>query len=699
MRDMLARLPLRTDLMVAVLLLATVALMVVPLPTLLVDALLTLSLGGAVLLLMAAFYLRSPLDFSTLPAVVLVMTVFRLALGIATTRLILLEADAGDIIRTFGEFVVGGNVIVGLVIFLIITVVQFVVITKGAERVAEVAARFTLDALPGKQMAIDADLRSGDIDQAEARRRRRVLERESQMYGAMDGAMKFVKGDAIAGLVIICVNLLGGLAIGTTQHGMSLGTAATTYAILTVGDGLVSQIPALLVAITAGIVVTRVAAGEDAKAGDSLGTEIVSQVGADPRALALSAGAAVALALVPGFPWPLFLALAVVLGLLARAAARRRRGVAGAPANEAVAAQPTLPETSRIRVWLSPDLHAALPEERLRVALAAAASEVSEQLGVPIPPPLPGVGRGLDEQRFRIEIDAVPVAEGLLPADRILLRDDAEHAELAGVAVAPAEALPGRQASLWAAARDRGALASAGVAFADPQDALADSVGAILRTQAAQFVGIQETRAMLARLEGDYGDLVRETLRLVPLQRVAEVLRRLLEEGISVRNLRGLLESLIEHGAKEGEVAALAEAVRAGLRRQICHRHADRNRIIAAYMLEADAEEAVRGAVRQTPAGSFLALPEGVTTALVERLRNELANSRGPEPVILCSLDIRRHIRSLLVNNGVDAAVISFQDLAPDFTVQPLGTVHLPSAAGAKPRGGTTPLKAANQAG
>ncbi|MBR0662928.1 EscV/YscV/HrcV family type III secretion system export apparatus protein [Roseomonas hellenica] len=679
----LARLPFRSDLAVAALLLATVAMMVVPLPTIAVDALLTISISGAVLLLMVAFYLRTPVEFSTLPAVILVMTVFRLALSIATTRLVLLQADAGDIVRTFGEFVVGGNVVVGLVIFLIITVVQFVVITKGAERVAEVAARFTLDALPGKQMAIDADLRSGDIDQQEARRRRRGLERESQLYGAMDGAMKFVKGDAIAGLVIIVVNLIGGLAVGVMQHGMSIGAAGRTYAVLTVGDGLVAQIPALFVAITAGIVVTRVATAE-ADGTDSLGAEIVGQVMGDARALWLAAAAAALLGLVPGFPVVLFLALAAGFALLARRAGRAPAIALAKAEQEALAI--VTPEVSRIRLLLSPGLAAALPRERLRDALAAAVNEAADALGVSVPTVLPIASNALEGERFRLEIDGVPVAEGVLPPDAVLLRDDPEHAELAGVALIRAEPLPGQQ-GFWASRADASRLAASGVGHAVPEQALAMCVAAVLRAQAAQFVGIQETRALLARLESEYGDLIRETLRVVPLQRIAEVLRRLLEEGIAVRNLRGLLESLLEHGEREQDVAALSEAVRAGLRRQICHRHADHNRIIAAFMMDADAEETIRSAVRTTPAGTFLALPEGVTAALAERLRMELAASRGPAPVMLCSLDIRRHVRTLLANNGADVAVISYQDLSPDFTVQPLGTIHLPGGMAARARG------------
>ncbi|WP_458097136.1 type III secretion system export apparatus subunit SctV [Roseomonas sp. WA12] len=689
MGGFLARLPFRSDLAVAALMVSTILLMIIPLPTMVVDLLLSLSLGTAVLLLMVGFYLRSPVDFSTLPAVILITTVFRLALAIATTRLILLQADAGEIVRVFGEFVVGGNIIVGLVVFLIITVVQFVVITKGSERVAEVAARFTLDAMPGKQMAIDADLRAGDIDQAQARSRRSALERESSLFGAMDGAMKFVKGDAIAGLVIIVVNLIGGLAVGTTQHGMSLAQAAHTFSILTIGDGLVSQIPALFVSITAGIVVTRVAGAENSTA-DSLGSEITGQLLSEPRALWLAAVVAALLGLIPGFPTVILLALAAGLFLLGSAAARRRRAQTLAQEEAALAAGPVAAEPAadapvppgRVRLLLSPALLAAMPPGRLRIALAAAANSGAEATGAPIPGVAFEAQVDLSGQEFRLEVDTVPIAEGALPEDAVLLRDDAENAALAGVFLTSGVDLPGLPAPLWAAREHLPALAAAGIGHAEAPEVLAEIVGRALRRHAAQFVGLQETRAMIGHLEAAYGDLVREALRAVPLQRAAEVLRRLLDEGVSVRNMRGLLESFVEHGDRETDPSTLAEVSRAGLRRQICRAHADRARVIPAFVMDAASEETVRGAVRHTPAGTFLALPEGTASALAERLRAELASSNGPQPVILCALDIRRHIRSLLVNNGVDVAVLSFQDLSPEFTVQPLGSVRLSGAPG-----------------
>ena len=664
----LARLGFRSDLTVVAVLIAAIALMIVPMPTVIVDTLLAINLGISVLLLMVAFYLQSPVQFSTLPAVILIATVFRLSLSIAITRLVLLQADAGAIIRTFGEFVVAGNIVVGLVVFLIITVVQFIVITKGAERIAEVAARFSLDAMPGKQMAIDADLRSGEIDQVAGRQRRRALEQESQLYGAMDGAMKFVKGDAIAGLIIIVINLVGGLVVGVMQHGMSFAQAGQTYSILTVGDGLVAQIPALFVSITAGTVVTRVGGGE----ADSLGGEITMQLGKDNRALWLAAGIAALIGFMPGFPTIIFLAVAVGLGLMARASARRQTAQ-----KEDVRPKPAMPSPpARVHVVVSFALAAEFTIDRLRVAVARSAATLARELGIPVPTADVQTG-ALPDRGFRVDFDGVPLGDGEIPLDSLLLRDEPENAELAGVIAAQGRALPGVAEPAWVPVTQRSLLAASGVGTMDPVDVVGYAMVHALRRHASQIIGIQEARQILAAGEQQWGELVREVQRVVPLQRAADLFRRLLDEGLSLRNLRGLLESMLEHAAREQDPAAFAEVVRAGMRRQICHAYAGPLGIIGAFIVDAEAELLLRNAVQQMGNGARLNLAEGAMAALVERVRAEMSVSRGPGPVVLTAVDLRRHLRGLLVNNGVDAPVLSFHDLLPDFTVQPLGTIRL----------------------
>ena len=666
----------RSDLAVVAVLIAAIMLMIVPMPTLAVDTLLAFNLGASVLLLMVAFYLQTPVQFSTLPAVILIATVFRLSLSIAITRLVLVQADAGEIIRTFGEFVVAGNIMVGLVIFLIITIVQFIVITKGAERIAEVAARFSLDAMPGKQMAIDADLRSGEIDQTMGRQRRRALEQESQLYGAMDGAMKFVKGDAIAGLVIIVINLVGGLVVGVAQHGMSFAEAGQTYSILTVGDGLVAQIPALFVSITAGTVVTRVSGGE----ADSLGGEIALQLGKDSRALWLAAAIALLIGCIPGFPTAIFAVIAVGLGLLARAASRRKV----AAVQDALPKQAVPPPPARVQVVVSRDLAAELTPALLHGAIARSAAALAQEQGIPVP--AADIQEAvLPDRGFRIDLDGVPLADGEIPPDSLLLRDDAENAILAGVTATLGPPLPNVAEPLWVPAAQRAQLAASNVGFMEPAEVLAQAMATALRRQAGQIVGIQETRQILAAGEQLWGELVREVQRIVPLQRAADLFRRLLDEGLSLRNLRGLLESVLEHAGREQDPAMLAETVRAGMRRQICHAYADKLRVIGAFIVDAEAENLLRNAIQQAGGGSRLNLAEGTAAALVERVRAEVGASRGPGPVVLTALDLRRHLRGLLANNGVYTPVLSFHDLLPDFTVQPLGTIRLTGGAAATP--------------
>lgn len=661
----------RQDLMIVALLVATILLMILPLPTLLVDVLIACNMTFAVLLLMVAVYLRSPLELSVLPSVILIATVFRLALSIGVTRLILMQADAGAIIQTFGEFVIGGSLAIGLVIFLIITVVQFVVVVKGAERVAEVAARFTLDALPGKQMSIDGELRAGDIDLAEATRRRQTLEKESQLYGAMDGAMKFVKGDAIAGLIIVAVNLIGGLAVGMLQHGMSLGQAMHVYSLLTIGDGLVSQIPALFVAITSGTIVTRVTTSESR----NLGADIAHQIGANPTALLMAAGVVALLGFIPGFPTVIFLAIAAAMagGVLLR----RRRALreAGAAAEEAVA-DPAADET--VTLHFGADLAAGLGRARAEQLARETAEELAQALGVPFPAGRVGPGGTLPADGFRIDIDGVPVEAGTARPGRILLRDDPMHLDLLGLAADTGEG-PGGKVQHWVDARHEATLAEAGIGHATAEEIVAEALTRALRRYAPHFLGIQETMAFLKGIEAGRGDLVREAQRNLSVNQIADVFRRLLEEGISLRNHRLVLETLAEWGQKEQDVVLLAEYVRGGLKRQICHAHADDRKVIHALILERGAEEVLRQSIRQTTVGAYLALPEGQAEELVDTIRGHLGRvvAGGRPPVILTALDTRRFLRQTLARNQVEAAVLSYAEIAPDYTVQPVAVVRL----------------------
>ncbi|MGY3622253.1 type III secretion system export apparatus subunit SctV [Bradyrhizobium sp. USDA 10063] len=684
LRNFLARAPAQPDLMVALMLLLAVGMMIMPIPSVAIDTLIGFNLGLAILLLMVALYISTPLDFSSLPGVILISTVFRLALTIATTRLILAEGDAGSIIHTFGDFVISGNIAVGIVIFLIVTMVQFIVLAKGAERVAEVSARFTLDALPGKQMAIDAELRNGHIDQNEARSRRAALERESQLHGAMDGAMKFVKGDAIAGLVVICINMLGGISIGQLSKGMSFEEALHQYTLLTIGDALISQIPALLLSITAATIVTRVN-------GDSrlnLGTNIVNQLTGSTRALRLSACVLVVMGLIPGFPLPPFLILAAVF-----AAASSLKGsvqhtktgtqiganvTATAPAPPQPPKQNVPAEALPIALFLAPNLIHAIEREELQQQIARVSGLVSSDLGITIPRIPVDVDQQLPDSQYRVDVEGVPVERALVAPAQLAITDDLANIELSGI---PFRHDPETD-RIWVEQSHAPALKAAGIGHHRPSEILALRVHSALTRNAQRLVGIQETRQLLGRMEQEYADLVKEVLRTTPIPRIADVLRRLLDEGIPIRNTRLVLEALAEWSEREQNAVLLTEYVRSGLRRQICHRYANAHRVLAAFIIERETEDIMRSAVRDTAVGPYLALDDWQSEMLLSQMRQ--IHSRIPpgqiQPVILGSMDIRRFVRGFLIRNGIDLAVLSYQDLASDFTVQPVGSVKLTAA-------------------
>jgi type III secretion protein V len=674
----------RGDLAIAIIVLVAIVMMIVPLPTPLVDVLITANIAASLLILLIAFYIAEPLDLSALPSLVLLATLFRLAITISTARLILLQADAGEIISAFGSFVVGGNVAVGLVVFLIITVAQFVVITKGGERVAEVAARFTLDALPGRQMSIDSDLRGGDIDRNEARRQRARLTKESHLYGAMDGAMKFVRGDAISSIVIIAINLIGGLAIGTIQHGQSLSQSVETYSLLTVGDGLVALIPALLVSVAAGTVVTRVGTADKL----DLGTEILQQMMGEPRALFLASAILLALAWIPGFPWPAFLVLA---GLSAAAGYVIYRRVANASAQRPAAEAPQLatdqagspkaaagtsaeapPARYRLAAVLDRELGRRVQPEHFNRETGRVRQALAADLGMDLPAVELRVDDSLDPHHFKIELEGVPILDSVIPANALLAESDAVDLDLLGIPYTEGPRIGNRRPAMWVEQQYQPSLAAAGIEALAPAQVLAQWLAHTLRRYATQFVGIQEARDILVRAEKEYPELMKEVMKITTVQKIAEILRRLLDENIPVGNIRLILEALVEWGPREQDTILLVEYVRIALRRQICFRNADRNRVIVAYMLERSVEETLRSAIRSSPAGAFLNIPDGAIRPFVERIRRAVASAPDKSPVVLTSMDVRRHLRSLLVRNDLDIAVLSYQELAPEFSVQPL---------------------------
>ena len=670
----------RQDLALVLILLLIIFMIILPMPTWLIDFLIGANLSMVVLIMVVSVYLKTPTAFSTLPAILLFSTLFRLAISISTTRLILIQADAGKIVETFGEFVLGGSLIVGLVVFLIITVVQFIVITKGSERVAEVSARFSLDALPGRQMSIDSDMRAGEIDMVEAKRRRSALQLESEFYGSMDGAMKFVKGDAIAGLIIIAVNILGGIAVGVGQNGMPFGEAAAMYSVLTVGDGLVSQIPALIMAMSSGIVITRITDN----ASTDLGSDIAKQMSADPRALLIASGVLVVFALIPGFPTLTFLALAgffAIVGLVARLRVKKseeeRLPSSSSPAEmrQDLLMAPMPP----VHVAVGPTLGNSLARTVFRQEALIERTRLFEGIGVPFPPIVLTDEPQAPENRWRLIIEGVPVVEGQIPIGQVRITDDPEAVQVLGLAPKEFALSPALPRSYWVSEKEAGTLDKAGVAYQKTEAVLAMLAGQHLPKHASEFLGVHETGAILASMEARYDELVTEAQKAMPLQKIAMVMRRLVEEEVPIRNMRIVLETIVEWGGREKDPETLAEYVRAALSRQISHKYADRDRFLPAFVFEADVEDLVRGALRQSSAGTFLSMDSGQAQSLLSNIKRVIGDltAHTTMPVFLSTMDTRRHLRRFLFEHEIDCPVLSHKEIAPNYKVQPLAMVTM----------------------
>ncbi|AUH50644.1 EscV/YscV/HrcV family type III secretion system export apparatus protein [Chromobacterium sp. ATCC 53434] len=666
----------RQDIVLAVMLLVAVFMMIIPLPTGLVDFMIALNLMIAVILLMMSLYIREPLEFSAFPSVLLITTLYRLALTISTTRLILLQADAGEIVYTFGSFAVGGNLGVGLIVFVIITVVQFIVITKGSERVAEVSARFSLDAMPGKQMSIDGDMRAGVIDAGEARRLRGLVQKESQLYGAMDGAMKFVKGDAIAGIIIILVNILGGTAIGVMMHGMSASAALSTYAILSIGDGLIGQIPALLISITAGTIVTRVP-GEQRL---NLASDLTDQIGKQPQALMLAASVLLVFALIPGFPAIYFIILAAMTSAAAWWVKKRKRApggdMAGSIASESGGdagsdAANMSPGATPLMMRLSSDL---IRSGRLPTLLDAFRHGKFEQLGIPLPEIQLQKDATLAAGTLRIMLYQEPVLTVSLP-EKWLLADIGSPALPQSEQV---DKLPfGNLTLQWQSPAQKEALSAIGIQLHQDEDRIVHCLSVVVDRYAAEFVGVQETRFLMDAMESKYAELIKEVQRQLPIGRIADVLQRLVAEGVSIRDLRSVFEALIEWAPREKDPVMLLEYVRMGLRRHIVTRYRAGQPWISGWMIGDTIEGMVREAIRQTSAGSYSALDPEHNKAIMNCIREAVGDVEKRNQVLITAIDVRRFLRKVIEREFFGLHVLSFQEIGEEAELRVVGNIDL----------------------
>ncbi|GLQ93648.1 type III secretion system export apparatus subunit SctV [Dyella acidisoli] len=664
-----------SDLVLVAGVVAIIGLMILPLPMVAIDALVALNMLIGVGLLLVAIYIPAPVAFSSFPSVLLLTTLFRLALSIAITRSILLNADGGHIIDTFGNMVVGGNLIVGLVVFLIITVVQFIVVAKGAERVAEVAARFSLDAMPGKQLSIDSDLRSGLLEKDEARRRRRLLEVESQLHGSLDGAMKFVKGDAIAGMVIIVINLLGGLGVGVMMHGMSMDDAVHTYSVLTIGDGLVAQIPALLASISAGLIVTRTAGDEEDR---NLGAIIARQISGEPRVMMIVGCIALGMMLVPGFPIVVFLPIGVILVGVASWRMRERVGflrkVFKVPESQAELLPPDVADTDALMpppaLLLEVNMSAlqALGSNQVRNLFRQVVGSLREEYGVPLPKPALRAGLNLPDHGYALYAYGVRIGSGILKSESVFLPGraalPAQSQSDGAVATEGVTGFPGR----WVA-RD----SHHGARVLEPPQVLREHIRLALERHLSLFVGIQETSNLSNGLSRDYPDLVREMLRVVSPQRVADVLKRLVEERVPIRQLRDVFEAITDAASREKDIVLVAEYVRVSLRRHISYRYADDDHVLRVLVARPELEERLRRSVHNGPAGTQLAVEPDLAARLLVQIGDYSRGDHGGSMVMLSSTDVRRHLRKLTEAEYADIPVLSYQELVPDLRLVPVG--------------------------
>jgi flagellar biosynthesis protein FlhA len=684
MRSLSERLLKHSDLLGAVAVILIVAMMVVPLPPMLLDLLIAFNITGGLAILVTTMYVKKSVDFASFPSLLLLTTLFRLAINVSVTRLVLLHGDAGSVIHAFGSFVVGGNLIVGLVVFLILVVIQFTVITNGSGRVAEVAARFTLDAMPGKQMAIDADLNAGQITDEEARARREEISREANFYGAMDGASKFVKGDAIAGVVIVAVNLLAGMAIGVIQKGLSFGEAAHVYSLLTIGDGLSAQIPALLISTATGILVTRSASTAD------LGTEIAGQLTGQPRAAMIAGGAVASLALVPGLPKIPFLLVGGVIFFLGRTQRQRMTEEADVEerrveAEAAAPVQPTLeigpgslaidPLELSLGFGLVP-----LVDERaggsLLARIGVVRRQVASDLGLVIGPVRVHDDVQLDSHEYSIKIRGVEVATSrIVPGHRLAMNPGDALPGLAGIpTVEPAFGLP----AVWIDENARGEADALGYTVVDAESVVVTHLTETIRRHADELLTRQETKALLDVLREQNLAAVEEVIPdKLSVGEVQRVLQALLREGVSIRDLGTILEAIGDRAAFTRDPAVLAEHARLALSRQITSGYVDAERTLQAITLDPNVEQDLAESLTHTGDGELLAFdPERAHLLVVALTRRvEELSSGGQRPVLVCSSRLRRHVRRLVEQRLPQLPVLAYNEIVPGVRVEAAGTV------------------------
>jgi flagellar biosynthesis protein FlhA len=676
-----------SDLLIAMAAVAILIFMVIPLPSMLLDLLISFNITFALIILLASMYTMKPLELSAFPSILLLVTLFRLSLNVASTRIILIHGNegataAGKVIQAFGSFVVGGNYLVGVIVFVILVVINFMVITKGAGRIAEVAARFTLDALPGKQMSIDADLNAGLINEQEARARREEISQEAEYYGAMDGANKFVRGDAVAGIIITMANILGGLAIGVFQNKMSFASAAQTYTLLTIGDGLVTQIPALIISTSAGIIVSR--AGSDS----NLGTEITSQIFRQPRAIGITSIVLFGFGIIPGLPLIPFWILAIVAGVLAlfirKAVQARKHAEEEAQIREEqdvpVEHLDSLPVLDTLAIEVGYGLIPLVDMEQngeLLERIKSVRRQVAQEVGIIVPPVHIQDNMQLKPGEYSILIKGNEIANGVLMTNYYLAMNPGGVEEsIDGIATRePTYGLP----ALWIKENLKEDALAKGYTVVDLATVVTTHLSEIVKRHGPEFLGRQEVQHLLDNMKESHPKVVEELVpNLLSLGGVVKVLQNLLREQVPIRDLLAILETLADWAPATKDLDLLTEYVRHALARTITKMHLTHEGILPVITLDHSVETTIAAAIQQTEQGGFFALDPNIAQQIVNKLAKDLEKSSALnyQPVVVCSSQIRLHFKKLVDQFLPNVSVLSYDEILSNVEIQSLGTLE-----------------------
>lgn len=673
-----------SDIIVALAIIMIVVMMIIPLPTILLDLLLCLNITLSLIIIMVAIYNIEPLDFSVFPSLLLVTTLFRLALNVSSTRLILLEGYAGEVIMSFGNFVVGGNAVVGFIVFVILIIIQFIVITKGSERVAEVAARFTLDAMPGKQMSIDADLNSGAITDAEAKARRTKIQNEADFYGAMDGASKFVKGDAIAAIIIIIINILGGFVIGMVQRNLDVLQALQTYTLLTVGEGLVNQIPALLVSTATGIVVTRAASDAD------LGHDLTEQLFNNPRVFFLASAVLLALSIVPGLPGVPFFGLSAITGVIGFSLHKKAKDSIETEIEEKeeqekeeirkpeniISLLQVDPMELEIGYSLIPLVDNGQGGDLLE-RIVMIRRQCALEMGLVVPTIRIRDNIQIKPNAYIVKLKGIEIAKGELILDHYLaMNSGTVFEEVSGIdTIEPAFGLP----ALWIPEAEREQAELNGYTVVDAVSVLATHITEVIKAHASEILGRQETQNLVDSVKQNNASVVEELLPdLMIIGEIQKVLSNLLKERVSIRDMVTILEVLADFARLTKDTEVLTEYVRHALSRQITKQNVQNN-ILPCITLDPAAENTVSAGVQRTDHGSYVSLEPTKMQNLLNSLNTELPKmtNLGYQPIILTSPAIRLYFRKLVERSIPGIVVLSHAEVEPSVEIQVLGVVKI----------------------